>query len=79
MRIGSGRMMIEWAIEVLDPEHRKHYDIIEPVNEACRMGMNALKELSELKQKLESGALVEKISFIFKNRIEITMTNNIEL
>lgn len=72
-------MMIEWAIEVLVPEHREHYDIIEPVNEACRMGMNALKELSELKQKLESGALVEKISFIFKNRIEITMTNNIEL
>lgn len=52
-------MTIERAIEILDPEHREHYDSIEPVNEACRMGMNALKELSELKEKLESGRLVE--------------------
>lgn len=52
-------MTIERAIEILDPEHREHYESIEPVNEACRMGMNALKELSELKDKLESGKLVE--------------------
>ena len=52
-------MTIERAIEILDPEHREHYDSIEPVNEACRMGMNALKELAELKEKLESGRLVE--------------------
>ena len=52
-------MTIERAIEILDPEHREHYDSIEPVNEACRMGMNALKELSELKSKIESGRLVE--------------------
>ena len=52
-------MTIERAIEILDPEHREHYDSIEPVNEACIMGMNALKELAELKEKLESGRLVE--------------------
>lgn len=52
-------MTIERAIEILDPEHREHYDSIEPVNEACRMGMNALKELAELKAKIKSGLLVE--------------------
>ena len=52
-------MTIERAIEILDPEHREYYGSIEPVNEACRMGMNALKELAEVKEKLESGLLVE--------------------
>lgn len=36
-------MTIDRAIEILDPEHREHYDSIETVNEACRMGMEALK------------------------------------
>ncbi len=36
-------MTIERAIQILDPEHREHYESIEPVNEACRMGMEALK------------------------------------
>lgn len=41
---GSGSVMtFDRAIEILDPEHREHYDSIEVVNEACRMGMNALK------------------------------------
>lgn len=35
---------IERAIEILDPEHRERYESIEPVNEACRMGMEALKK-----------------------------------
>ncbi len=38
------KMTIERAIEILDPEHREHYESMEPVNEACRMGMEALKE-----------------------------------
>lgn len=38
------KITIERAIEILDPTHREHYDSIEPVNEACRMGMEALKE-----------------------------------
>lgn len=33
---------IERAIEILDPAHREHYESIEPVEEACRMGIAAL-------------------------------------
>lgn len=36
-------MKIDRAIEIMNPEHREHYDSIEPVNEACRMGMEALE------------------------------------
>ena len=37
-------MTVERAIEILNPEHREHYESIEPVNEACRMGMKALEK-----------------------------------
>jgi len=37
-------MTYERAMEILDPQHREHYPSIEPVNEACRMGMEALKK-----------------------------------
>lgn len=36
-------MTIDRAIEILDPEHREFYDGMDEVNEACRMGMEALK------------------------------------
>ena len=36
-------MTIDRAIEILDPEHRENYDGLDKVNEACRMGMEALK------------------------------------
>ena len=36
-------MTIDRAIEILDPEHRERYDGMDEVNEACRMGMEALK------------------------------------
>lgn len=36
-------MTIDRAIEILDPDHREHYESLEPVNEACRMGIKALK------------------------------------
>lgn len=36
-------MAIDRAIEILDPEHRENYDGIDEVNEACRMGMEALE------------------------------------
>lgn len=36
-------MTIDRAIEILDPNHRECYGNIEEVNEACRMGMEALK------------------------------------
>lgn len=38
-------MTIERAIEILNPEHREHYDSIETVNEACQMGMKALEKM----------------------------------
>lgn len=37
-------MKIDRAIEILDPTHREQYGDIEEVNEACRMGMEALQE-----------------------------------
>ena len=36
-------MKIDRAIEILNPTHREHYDSLEEVNEACRMGMEALE------------------------------------
>ncbi len=36
-------MTIDRAIEILDPEHRECYDGMDEVNEACRMGMEALE------------------------------------
>ena len=36
-------MKIDRAIEILDPEHRECYDGMDEVNEACRMGMEALE------------------------------------
>lgn len=38
-------MTIDRAIEILDPEHREHYDGMDEVNEACRMGMEALERM----------------------------------
>lgn len=35
-------MALERAAEILDPTHREDYKSIEPVNEACRMGRDAL-------------------------------------
>jgi len=50
-------MTYERAIEILNPEHREHYESIEPVNEACRMGMEALQLRVEKKPKRsETGA-----------------------
>jgi hypothetical protein len=43
-------MNIDRAIEILDPTHREQYDGIEEVNEACRMGMDALLTLKEAQE-----------------------------
>lgn len=40
---GGQAMIIERAAEILDPEHSEHYESIDIVREACRMGMEALK------------------------------------
>ena len=38
-------MTIDRAIEILNPEHRENYDGMDEVNEACRMGMEALERM----------------------------------
>lgn len=35
-------MTNERAAEILDPNHRERYESIDPVNEACRIGRNAI-------------------------------------
>lgn len=42
-------MTDERAMEILDPDHREHYESIEPINEACRIGIAAIKRTKELK------------------------------
>ena len=46
-------MTPERAMEILDPEHREHYESMEPVNEACRMGMEALRRVQVLERALQ--------------------------
>ena len=41
-------MNVERAREILDPEHRENYDGMEAVNEACRMGRDALGKLAPI-------------------------------
>lgn len=36
-------MTIDRAIQILNPEHRENYNGMDEVNEACRMGMEALE------------------------------------
>lgn len=54
-------MTDERAIEILDPEHREHYESIEPVEEACRIGIAAIKRAKELEaENAEFRARLEK-------------------
>ena len=39
------KMTIVRAVEILDPEHREHYEGIEEVNEACRLGRISLSSV----------------------------------
>lgn len=52
-------MTDERAIEILSPEHREHYESIEPVNEACRIGIAAIKRVKVL--EAENAALRERL------------------
>ena len=54
-------MKIERAIEILDPEHREHYDGMDEVNEACRMGMEALKQEAYDKAWAEYNSRIESV------------------
>lgn len=46
-------MTIERAIEILDPEHRENYEPIELVEEACYMGIEALKMQPPMKPRCD--------------------------
>ena len=54
-------MTDERAMEILDPDHREHYESIEPINEACRIGIAAIKRAKELEaENAELRARLEK-------------------
>ncbi len=56
------QMTVERAIEILDPTHREHYDSIDVVNEACKMGMEALALKESMTQRIaELEAEVERL------------------
>lgn len=61
-------MTDERAMEILDPDHREHYESIEPINEACRIGIAAIKrtkeleaENAELRARLENAVELPRI------------------
>lgn len=51
-------MTNERAAEILNPEHREQYDSIEAVNEACRIGMNAIIRLAKIEKQLADGYML---------------------
>ena len=53
MKMSCRTMTLERAMEILNPEHREHYDSIETVNEACRMGMQALEKQIPKKREIK--------------------------
>lgn len=69
-------MTPERAIEILDPEHREHYESIEPVNEACRMGMDAIRRVETIRKETAS----EIFSWFWRNLVNLNfITGNIEV
>ena len=66
-------MKIDRAIEILNPEHRENYDGMDEVNEACRMGMEALERTrwipcSERLPEGVSRCLVCRFDYVTKTR-----------
>ena len=73
-------MTIDRAIEILDPEHREHYESIDPVNEACRMGMEALERTRWIPcgERLPESNL--EVLVIVSGKVEnITLVNSVEI
>lgn len=60
-------MTDERAMEILDPEHREHYESIEPVEEACRIGIKAIKRVKELEAE---NAELRKRLYDIEDRME---------
>ena len=73
-------MTIDRAIEILDPEHREHYESIDPVNEACRMGMEALERTRWIpcSERLPESNL--EVLVIVSGKVgNITLVNSVEI
>lgn len=52
-------MTIERAMEILNPDQRECYEGLDEVNEACRMGMAALKEGLDRENQADAQAEVK--------------------
>lgn len=52
-------MTTERAIEILDPTHREHYESIEPINEAMRMGQKAIERMMIAKKPTHEATLLK--------------------
>lgn len=52
-------MTIERAMEILNPDHRECYEGLDEVNEACRMGMAAMKEGLDRENQADAQAEVK--------------------
>lgn len=63
-------MKIKRAIEILDPEHRENYDGMDEVNEACRMGMEALERMRWI-------PCSERMPKMFKHRLGIEYSETV--
>lgn len=73
-------MTIDRAIEILNPEHREHYESIDPVNEACRMGMEALERTRWIpcSERLPESDL--EVLVIASGKVgNITLVNSVEI
>ena len=73
-------MTIDRVIEILDPEHREHYDGLDEVNEACRMGMEALERTRWIpcSERLPESDL--EVLVIASGKVgNITLVNSVEI
>lgn len=74
--MGGSTVTSERAIEILDPDHREHYESIEPVNEACRMGIDALKRVESIRKETAQ----EIFGWFWHNLVNLNfITGNIEV
>lgn len=66
-------MTDERAMEILDPDHLEYYESIEPIIEACRIGMEAIRKVKELRD--ENAALRERLEgSVTLPRVECVVT-----
>lgn len=67
-------MTDERAMEILDPDHREHYESIEPINEACRIGIKAIKRVKDFAEVFTPSHIVKDMCDLIPEEV----WNNIE-